>query len=154
MNSKNEKEKLEQEINYWKIHLESIDKTNIEIIHAKSMMLFNLIIVVLVTIVIGILSVHELGLGSRIVFGILICIIFFFWIRNFLKKYDKKINHHNLSLMIRERMIQERYEKLGISKKELNKEFEDLKEIYKNPKNALKKHLIKEYYKNNKVGKI
>lgn len=142
---------IKNEIDYWKIHLESIDRTNIEMTNSTNLMLFNTILVIFVAMVIGILSINEIHFGWRIGLDIFISILFFFYIKKFIDKHKKRLNHHNLNLIVRERMIKERYENLGVFKDKLNKEFEDLKNIHLNSKNIVIEHLIKDYYKSKKV---
>ena len=142
--------KIEKEIEYWSKHLD-LDKLNISIAIDKSNHIL-LLLLSLLTIIITSLPFIFQFLNAFLI-RILIVFIFILIVGILWKSRDKKskeeIKDHNLSFIIRERMLQERYKRLyGLSKEELNTEFENLKNIYKNPEAHLIELLIKEYYKN------
>ena len=144
--------KIEKEIEYWSKHLD-LDKLNISIAIDKSNHIL-LLLLSLLTIIITSLPFIFQFLNAFLI-RILIVFIFILIVGILWKSRDKKskeeIKDHNLSFIIRERMLQERYKRLyGLSKEELNTEFENLKNIYKNPEAHLIELLIKEYYKNKK----
>jgi len=147
---KSEKEIIEKEIDCWKMHLESVDKTNFENSNAKSIMSFNLLIVIMATSIIGLISLEELKISYRLIGVVMLCLVFIYFIKKSRKKYDNKIKCHNLGFIVRERMLRERYELLGVKREKLDREFEDIKKIYQNPLPSMREYLIKEYYKNKK----
>jgi len=144
-------QKIKKEIEYWSKHLE-LDKFNYEA--ELSALICSLSITITVMIgLIAIIMTSSIGSLGKLIFLLIIGFGFYIFLKCFLfRKHKKNLNQHKLSFFIRERMIQERYEKMyNISKKELNTEFEDLKNICKNPRNFLREHLIQEYYKNKKL---
>ena len=119
---KNEERKLRDEIEYWSKHQE-LDKFNYDMTTSSFLSAVSIIIAIFIFIVsFSFLNEqYKLATDSTIVIIIILIIltIYTFW----------KRNNHNKSFMIREDMIEERYEKLGVNKKRLNDEFEDKKKI-------------------------
>ncbi|PIO07932.1 hypothetical protein COU62_01830 [Candidatus Pacearchaeota archaeon CG10_big_fil_rev_8_21_14_0_10_35_219] len=151
--TREEEKKLEREIDCWKIHLETIDKTNIDISNSNYVALFSLLLALFATFTIGIMSFDDVYVVYRLIGAVIILIMFAYAIIKIKNKYDKEIKHHHLSLVLRERMLRERYELLGVDREKLDGEFEDIKKIYKNPTSSMRDFLIKEYYKKKRDGR-
>lgn len=128
----NEK-KIRDEIEYWSKHLE-LDKFNFD----KT--LSNLIggMAILITLTIGfssmVLSLRELDLQIRILFISIFLLIILYFGNKIKKNFNEEIKKHSLNFMVREEQLRRRYKKLGVEKKELNEEFEKIKEDYKEGK--------------------
>jgi len=144
--------KIEKEIEYWSKHLD-LDKLNISIAIDKSnhilLLLLSLLTIIITSLpfIFQFLNAFLIRILIVLIFILIGCIL---W-KSKNKKSKDDIKNHNLSFIIRERMLQERYKRLyDLSKEKLNTEFEDLKKIYKNPEAHLRELLIKEYYKNKK----
>ncbi len=150
--TKQEEKKIEREIDYWKLHLESIDKTNIDISNSNFVALFSLIIALFATFTIGIMSFDDLNIIYRLIGVLIILVLFTYATLKLNNTYTREIKNHHLSLILRERMLRERYKKLGVDREKLDKEFEEIKKIYKNPASAMREFLIKDYYEKKKAG--
>ena len=150
MNS-TDKEKIEKEIEYWSKHLD-LDKLNISIAIDKSnhnLLLFLSVLAIIMTALPFLLTNINISFLLRSIIFLILGLTFYILWKSGDKKYKKEINYHNLSFIVRERMIQQRYEDFfHFNKDKLNIEFEEIKSIYKNPEINLIEFLIKEYYKN------
>lgn len=146
-----EKKRIEKEIDCWKMHLESIDGANINISISKYVQVYVAAYSILMAVVIGIMSLPETELWQRSV-GVAVLVIFFYiTVKGFNKRNMAEIKKHLRSQIIRERMLRERYELLGVRREKLDKEFKDIKAIYENPNLAMIYLLTKEYYKKNTI---
>jgi len=151
---KSKKEKLEKEIEYWSKHLE-LDKFNYNVTFSAFIGNLSISIAVIMSVVLAIMNYDKISslLSSIIILVIGICAYLFLKYK-IIKTYKRDLDQHKLSFFVRERMIQERYEKLnlGISKDKLNQEFADIKNICQNPTDVTRENSIKEYYKNKRLS--
>ena len=149
-----EENEFEKEIEYWSKHLE-LDKFN----YGAELSSFIGSLSIAVSVMIGLIAMTMTYKGvnsiTKLIAILIIGLGFLYFLKyKLIKSHHKNLNQHKLHFFIRERMLQERYENLyGISKDELNTEFNDLKQIALNKKDSLREHSFKEYYKNKRRSK-
>lgn len=124
---------VEKEIEYWSKHFD-LDKFNFDRTTSNFLAQMGIIISVAIGVSAIIVSYTIIGSFLQFIFLLLTGDLMLLFSYFALKRFNKEINNHNLSLMTREEMLRRRYKLLGVSKAKLNKEFTQIKRDYKEGK--------------------
>lgn len=117
---------IKQEIDCWKVHLE-LDKFNYNRTFSNLIAYVAIILSLVFAISTIFMSINEVVLAHRILGTAIYTVFSTIIILRIYDYYQLKIADHNKSFMARERMLRDRYEKLGVTRKKLDDEFDKIK---------------------------
>lgn len=122
-------EKIENKIRYWSKHQE-LDKFNYNFESSSYVGMISVTFAMIMTLLVIITSI-KMNYWVTLFFIAVVAIVSFFMLNSMKKDHQKKLKDYNNSFRIREAMLREWYGSCGVDTDLLDKNFEDIKKVYR-----------------------